>query len=91
MSPTVFSILESNVKESGHLYRTLSSTHCSSSLTFTANLEKGGSKGGGAKAVWMNVHATFLQLSFSCVEEEGGFSKKREISWAHNKDANITC
>lgn len=103
----------------GHLYRTLSSTHCSSSLTFIANLEKGGSKRGGAKAVWMNVHAAFLQQRhISCVEQEGGFSplythfynsfittsphqiskrkksppqKKREISWTHVKDANITC
>lgn len=59
----------------GHLYRTLSSTHCSSSLTFIANLEKGGSKRGGAKAVWMNVHAAFLQQRhISCVEQEGGFS-----------------
>lgn len=59
----------------GHLYRTLSSTHCSSSLTFKANLEKGGSKRGGAKAVWMNVHAAFLQQRhISCVEQEGGFS-----------------
>lgn len=74
MSPTVFSTLESNVKERGHLYLTLSSTHCSSSLTFIANLEKGGSKRGGATAVWMNVHAAFLQQRhISCVEEEGGF------------------
>lgn len=73
MSPTVFSTLESNVKERGHLYLTLSSTHCSSSLTFIANLEKGGSKRGGAKAVWMNVHAAFLQQRhISDVEQEGG-------------------